>query len=581
MEKKSIWKFLGAYKKESIIAPLFKCLEAIFELFVPLVVAAMVDNGIATGNRGYIVQRALLMVLLAVIGLACAVCAQYFSAKAATGFAAATREALFGKIQTFSYDTLDRIGIGSLLTRMNSDVNQMQTAVNLFLRLFMRSPFIVFGAMIMAFYVNPQSGLLLLGVIVILGIIVAVITKVTAPINKKAQENLEKVTLTTKESLDGAKVIRAFAREEEAVENFGVWNTAVYNYQKKAGNIQSFLNPVTYVIINLCLVLLLYTTGIKVNAGILTQGQVIALANYLSQILVELIKLANLIVQLTKAIPCKRRLEEIIFADDEKKSAKSEENLEKAEPIIFEHAAFTYNGAGAPVFSDISFEIRPGETVGIIGGTGAGKTTLLQLIMGLYEISSGKACYGARNIADINEADYLKLFAYVPQKAVLLSGTAKSALSMGVDIEDADLQQAMADAMAAEFMEKKEGLDTGVISGGTNFSGGQRQRLSIARALARKESPILVLDDSFSALDMATEKQLAENLAKYKGEKTMIIVSQRASSLRFADKIIVLDDGQIDAIGTAQELLEKSDIFREIYMTQYETCEVKGGSHEQ
>ena len=573
----NIWQYLTQYRKESIASPLLKMAEATFELLVPLVVAKIVDEGIANSNKPVIYGCVGLMILFAVLGTGIAIFAQYFAAKAATGFAANLRGALFRKIQTFSYEDVDNLGTGALLTRMNSDINAVQSAVNLFLRLFLRSPFIVGGAIVMSCVVDPKTSLLFLGIVAVLGIIVFIITKTSLPIYKLVQEKLERLTLTTKESMEGAKVIRAFSSEEQEEKRFISENGEVYEASLKAGKRQSFMSPVTTVVINIGIVLLLYVSGLKVNAGTLTQGETIALLNYMGQILVELVKLANLIVLLTKAGPCVTRLNDVIFRKVDEKDGYIDDgvgyvNQIKDGEILFslENVGFTYAGSSEESLTNISFDIKKGETIGIIGGTGAGKTTLLEVMAGYYKVTSGEIKFAGKNINDFKSSSYKNLISMVPQKAALFSGTVESNLKVASQNATVDeMEFALDSSMSSEFVSAKGGLEAKVSAGGKNFSGGQKQRLTIARALT-KIAPVYMLDDSFSALDMATEKKLAEKLNEIPSNPTMILVSQRASSLRYADRILVLEDGVVDAFGTKEELLKTSKVFKEIYETQYE-----------
>lgn len=573
----NIWQYLTQYRKESIASPLLKMAEATFELLVPLVVAKIVDEGIANSNKPVIYGCVGLMILFAVLGTGIAIFAQYFAAKAATGFAANLRGALFRKIQTFSYEDVDNLGTGALLTRMNSDINAVQSAVNLFLRLFLRSPFIVGGAIVMSCVVDPKTSLLFLGIVAVLGIIVFIITKTSLPIYKLVQEKLERLTLTTKESMEGAKVIRAFSSEEQEEKRFISENGEVYEASLKAGKRQSFMSPVTTVVINIGIVLLLYVSGLKVNAGTLTQGETIALLNYMGQILVELVKLANLIVLLTKAGPCVTRLNDVIFRAVDEKDGYIDDgvgyvNQIKDGEILFslENVGFTYAGSSEESLTNISFDIKKGETIGIIGGTGAGKTTLLEVMAGYYKVTSGEIKFAGKNINDFKSSSYKNLISMVPQKAALFSGTVESNLKVASQNATVDeMEFALDSSMSSEFVSAKGGLEAKVSAGGKNFSGGQKQRLTIARALT-KIAPVYMLDDSFSALDMATEKKLAEKLNEIPSNPTMILVSQRASSLRYADRILVLEDGVVDAFGTKEELLKTSKVFKEIYETQYE-----------
>lgn len=576
-KNQSIWQYLTQYRKESIASPLLKMAEATFELLVPLVVAKIVDEGIANSNKPVIYGCVGLMILFAVLGTAIAISAQYFAAKAATGFAANLRSALFKKIQTFSYEDIDDLGTGALLTRMNSDVNAVQSAVNLFLRLFLRSPFIVGGAIVMACVVDPKTSLLFLGVVAVLGIIVFIITKSSLPIYKLVQEKLERLTLTTKESMEGAKVIRAFNCEEQIENRFTSENQDVYDALQSAGKRQSFMSPVTTVVINVGIVLLLYVSGVKVNAGTLTQGETIALLNYMGQILVELVKLANLIVLLTKAGPCVTRLTNVIFREVDELDGTIENVSERVQEVengdvlfSLKNVGFTYAGSQEECLTDISFDIKKGETIGIIGGTGSGKTTLLEIMAGYYKVTSGEVIFAGKNINEYKSKAYRNLISMVPQKAVLFSGTVESNLKVADEFATEDrMNFALESSISKEFVDEKGSLLAEVSAGGKNFSGGQRQRLTIARGLT-KVAPVYMLDDSFSALDMATERSLAGKLDEMPDDTTMFIVSQRASSLRYADKILVLEDGKMDAFGTKDELLRTSKVFKEIYETQYE-----------
>lgn len=579
---KKLWIYLKDYKKESVLAPLFKLLEASFELLIPMVVAAIVDHGIGGNDLGYVYRMGGIMVLLGIVGLAAAVTAQYFSAKAAVGFATGLRSALFGHIQSLSYTEIDTVGTSTLITRLTSDVNQIQSGVNMTLRLLLRSPFIVFGAMIMAFTVDVKCALIFLGVIPLLSLVVFGIMLITMPMYKRVQKYLDKVLALTRENLTGIRVIRAFHKEKEEVSEFKKKNEELTGMQLSVGKISGLMNPVTYVIINLGLVLLIYTGALQVDIGKLSQGQVVALINYISQILVELIKLANLIVTLTKAVSCANRISNVFEIESSMLDRGNAVIKEDAEvPILrFDHAGFCYANAGGESLSNMNFSVYQGETVGIIGGTGSGKTTLINLIPRFYDATSGTVFYHGRPISEYRIEELRKRIGVVPQKSVLFRGTIRSNLLWGNETaSEDDMRDALAASQAKEFVEKLDrGLDSPVAQGGKNFSGGQRQRLTIARALVRKPE-ILILDDSTSALDYATDAKLRQELKKRKDTMTTFIVSQRTSSIQFADKIIVLEDGKIAGLGTHEELLESCSVYQEIYDSQYHDPE-KEASHE-
>lgn len=579
---KKLWVYLKDYKKESVLAPLFKLLEASFELLIPMVVAAIVDHGIGGNDLGYVYRMGGIMVLLGIVGLAAAVTAQYFSAKAAVGFATGLRSALFGHIQSLSYTEIDTVGTSTLITRLTSDVNQIQSGVNMTLRLLLRSPFIVFGAMIMAFTVDVKCALIFLGVIPLLSLVVFGIMLITMPMYKRVQKYLDKVLALTRENLTGIRVIRAFHKEKEEVSEFKKKNEELTGMQLSVGKISGLMNPVTYVIINLGLVLLIYTGALQVDIGKLSQGQVVALINYISQILVELIKLANLIVTLTKAVSCANRISNVFEIESSMPDRGNAVIKEDAEvPILrFDHAGFCYANAGGESLSNMNFSVYQGETVGIIGGTGSGKTTLINLIPRFYDATSGTVFYHGRPISEYRIEELRKRIGVVPQKSVLFRGTIRSNLLWGNETaSEDDMRDALAASQAKEFVEKLDrGLDSPVAQGGKNFSGGQRQRLTIARALVRKPE-ILILDDSTSALDYATDAKLRQELKKRKDTMTTFIVSQRTSSIQFADKIIVLEDGKIAGLGTHEELLESCSVYQEIYDSQYHDPE-KEASHE-
>lgn len=573
---KKLLRFLKDYKKETVLAPLFKLLEASFELLIPLAVAAIVDKGIGQKDLNYVFKMGGVMVLLGIVGLAASVSAQFFAAKAAVGFATGLRSALFEHIQSLSYTEIDMVGTSTLITRLTSDVNQVQSGVNMTLRLLLRSPFIVFGAMIMAFTVDVKSALVFLCVIPLLGLVIFGIMIITMPMYKQVQKRLDEVLALTRENLTGIRIIRAFHKEKEEIENFKKDNEELTDMQVSVGKISGLMNPVTYIIINLGLVVLIYIGALQVDVGELTQGQVVALINYISQILVELIKLANLIVLVTKALSCANRISNVF----EIKSSMTDGNTvdigkEKDVPILeFENVGFCYAGAGQESLSNIDFCVYQGETVGIIGGTGSGKTTLINLIPRFYDATSGVVRYHGRQIGEYSVEELRRRIGVVPQKAVLFKGTVKSNLLWGNEnAAMEDMEEALAASQSKEFVEKLDKyLDAPVAQGGKNFSGGQRQRLTIARALTRKPE-ILILDDSTSALDYATDAKLRAGLKKYEKTMTTFIVSQRTSSIQLADKIVVLEDGKIVGLGTHEELLESCEVYREIYDSQYRKTE--------
>lgn len=562
------------YRKESLLAPLFKMLEASFELFIPLVVAAMIDVGIGTGQGSYIVKMSLLMVVLGVIGLICAVTAQYFSAKAAVGFATKLRHVLFAHVQGMSFSEIDQIGTSTLITRMTSDINQVQSGVNLVLRLFLRSPFIVFGAMIMAFTIDVKSAWIFVVTIPLLSVVVFGIMLISIPLYKKVQGRLDMVLGITRENLTGVRVIRAFHREQEEEKRFQEGNDTLTDMQNFVGRITAFMNPVTYIMINGALLVLLYTGAVRVDSGILTQGQVVALVNYMSQILVELVKLANLIITVTKAVACGNRIQsvlEIENSQDKNELSESGESVqEKESPVVeFQNVSLTYKNAGDKSLSNISFTAKEGETIGIIGGTGSGKTSLVHLIPRFYDATEGRVLIEGKDVRSYEIAELRKKVGIVLQKAVLFGGTLRENLLWGKEnATEEELQEALQIAQAAEVVAGKEKkLEEMVSQGGKNFSGGQRQRLTIARALVRKPK-ILILDDSSSALDYATDAKLRSAIREMKEKPVVFIVSQRTASIRHADKIIVLDEGEAVGMGTHTELLKNCQVYREIYESQ-------------
>ena len=574
--------YLKDYKKESILAPLFKLLEAFFELMVPLVMANIIDYGISNRNMGYIGKMGLLLLLLGVVGLASSITAQFFAAKAAVGFSTKLRQALFDHIEDLSFTDIDKAGTSTMITRMTSDVNQVQSGINMTLRLFLRSPIIVFGAMIMAFTIDVKCALIFVVAIPLLSIVVFGIILSTIPMYKKVQSRLDQVLGITRENLTGVRVIRAFHQEAKEEERFRENNEALSAMQIFVGKISACMNPVTYVIVNGAIIALIYTGAVQVNIGNLSQGEVVAIINYMNQILVELVKLANLIVTMTKALACAERVASVfdIGADavyvgvqDQKLADK----VDKSAPFLdFKHVSLTYQGAGAPTLQDMNFTVNRGDTVGIIGGTGSGKTSLVNLIPGFYPATEGEILLEGRDIRTMSDEELRGRIGVVPQKAVLFKGTIRSNLQWGKpDATEEEMWKALELAQASEVVDGKPGkLDATVAQNGKNFSGGQRQRLTIARALVRNPE-ILILDDSASALDYATDAKLRAAIRTLEDKTTTFIVSQRASTIRHADKIIVLDDGEIAGMGTHDELLKDCTVYQEIYYSQYP--EQRGG----
>ena len=578
---KSLLKYLKDYKKETILAPLFKMLEASFELFVPLVMAAIIDTGIANGDKGYIIKMGGILVALAVIGLTCSVTAQYFSAKAAVGFATKLRHALFAHIQSLSYTELDTMGTSTLITRMTSDVNQLQNGVNLTLRLLLRSPFIVFGAMIMAYTVDANAALIFVVTIPLLSIVVFGIMIVSLPLYKKVQAALDKVLGRTRENLAGARVIRAFCKEEQEIDGFTKDNEQLLHIQVFVGKISAAMNPVTYIIVNWALVVLLWTGAIRVDGGIITQGAVVALVNYMSQILVELIKLANLIIQITKALACAKRIESVFEVENSQEVLSGETSPGAADDMVrFDHVSLTYHGGGEESLTDIDFTVKKGQTIGIIGGTGSGKTSVVNLIPRFYDATKGTVFVNGRDVKTYDTKELRKMIGIVPQKAVLFHGSIRENLLWGnEDATDEEIEQAIEISQAKEFLDTKEGrLEFKILQGGKNLSGGQRQRLTIARAIVRKPQ-ILILDDSASALDFATDAKLRRAIREMAEDTTVFVVSQRTSSIQYADQIIVMDDGKVAGIGTHESLLAQNEVYQEIYYSQYEK-KGEGENHE-
>lgn len=579
---KRLMMYLKDYKKESILAPLFKLLEAFFELLVPLVMANIIDYGISNRNMGYIGKMGLLLLLLGVVGLASSITAQFFAAKAAVGFSTKLRQALFDHIEDLSFTDIDKAGTSTMITRMTSDVNQVQSGINMTLRLFLRSPIIVFGAMIMAFTIDVKCALIFVVAIPLLSIVVFGIILSTIPMYKKVQSRLDQVLGITRENLTGVRVIRAFHQEAKEEERFRENNEALSAMQIFVGKISACMNPVTYIIVNGAIIALIYTGAVQVNIGNLSQGEVVAIINYMNQILVELVKLANLIVTMTKALACAERVASVfdIGADAAYVGAQNQklaDKVDKSAPFLdFKHVSLTYQGAGAPTLQDMNFTVNRGDTVGIIGGTGSGKTSLVNLIPGFYPATEGEILLEGRDIRTMSDEELRGRIGVVPQKAVLFKGTIRSNLQWGKpDAAEEEMWKALELAQASEVVDGKPGkLDATVAQNGKNFSGGQRQRLTIARALVRNPE-ILILDDSASALDYATDAKLRAALRTLEDKTTTFIVSQRASTIRHADKIIVLDDGEIAGVGTHDELLKDCTVYQEIYYSQYP--EQRGG----
>ena len=565
--------YLKAYRKEACLAPIFKMLEAVFELFVPLVIKGIIDYGIAAEDRAYCLRMGLLLLLLAVIGLAMATTAQWFSARAAAGFAAKIKQVLMEHIQKLSYTELDTIGTSTLITRMTSDVNQVQTGTNLVLRLFMRSPFIVFGSMIMAFTIDFKAAMIFVITIPLLSVVVFGIMLSSIPLYKKVQSQLDRVLGITRENLTGVRVIRAFNKEEEEISHFKTENEQFTRLQTFVGKISELMNPLTFVIVNSAILVLVWTGAWRVEGGILTQGAVVALVNYMSQILVELIKLADLIINITKAVACGNRIQKVLEVEPSMENGSKEcieEKRTSANAVDFNHVSLTYSGAGAPSLTDIDLHVKTGQTIGIIGGTGSGKTSVVNLIPRFYDATQGNVLVFGKPVKEQDMESLRSQIAVVPQKAVLFAGTIRENMKWGKeDATDEEIMEALTIAQAAEVVQKKEGgLDAFVEQGGKNLSGGQRQRLTIARALVRKPR-ILILDDSASALDFATDAALRKAIREMKNAPTVFIVSQRTSSIRFADQILVLDDGKSVGVGTHDELLTTCSVYKEIYDSQY------------
>ncbi|MBQ5960293.1 MAG: ABC transporter ATP-binding protein [Firmicutes bacterium] len=570
--------FLKDYKKESILAPAFKMLEAFFDLLVPLVVADIIDVGIAQGNNSYVIKRVLILVLLAFVGLVCSITAQYFAARASVGFSTGLRQALFDHIQNLSYSKTDKLGTSTLMTRLTSDINQAQNGVNMGLRLLLRSPFIVFGSMIMAFTIDAQCALVFAVAIPVLSIVVYGIMIITIPLYRKVQGKLDVVTGLTRENLTGVRVIRAFRKEPDQVRDFDRSNIDLTKTNEFVGRISSLMNPLTYVLINLATIFLIRQGAVRVNLGSLQQGDVVALYNYMAQMIVELVKLASLIITINRAIACMGRVSRILETDTgmEYPDAVIQTDLQTADPkaqkgtVRFDHVTFTYDGAGAPSLTDISFTAGPGQTIGIIGGTGSGKSSLANLIPRFYDTTDGTVYVDGQDVKSYPKGELISRIGIVPQKAELFSGTIRENLLWGnPDADDEALWDAVRTAQAEEVvLNKDNGLDARVEQNGRNLSGGQRQRLTIARALVKKPE-ILILDDSASALDFATDAALRKAIHSMDGNTTVFIVSQRASSIIQADCILVLDDGMLAGMGTHDELMQNCAVYQEIYYSQF------------
>ena len=576
MKKKDFMKkllyFMKDYKKESVLAPLFKMLEAFFELFVPLVVASIIDDGIVPKDSGHIIRMCLLLLVLAAVGLTCSITAQYFAAKSAVGAATGIRYELFTHIQTLGYEEMDMVGTSTLITRMTSDINQVQNGINLVLRLFLRSPFIVFGAMIMAFTIDVKAAMIFVVAIILLSIVVFGVMFITKPLYKKVQSGLDTILGTTRENLTGVRVIRAFHQEQAEYNKFLAENEELTSLQKFAGKISGLTNPLTFIIINFAILVLIHTGAVRVSLGTLSQGQVVALYNYMSQILVELIKLANLIISVTKAMACFNRIQDVFHIEPSmKEGTKTVAAAGNTTPAVeFKNVSFTYAGGGDHAVENISFKAMPGQTIGIIGGTGSGKSTLVNLIPRFYDVSEGEVDIVGKNIQDYTYGFLRNTISVVPQKAQLFAGTIRDNLTFGCpDATEEQIEEALAISQAKEFVDTKEGrLDAKIEQGGKNLSGGQRQRLTLARALV-PQSDILIMDDSASALDYATDARLRKAIQDMKRKPTVFIVSQRTSSIQNADMILVLDDGKIAGQGTHEQLLKSCNIYREIYETQF------------
>ncbi len=571
---KKLLVFLKDYKKETVLAPLFKMLEAGFELFVPLVMAAVIDRGIAQADIHYVLKMGGVLVMLGLIGLTCSITAQYFAAKAAVGFSAKLKHSLFAHIQELSFSEMDTLGTSTMITRMTSDANQVQNGVNMVLRLFLRSPFIVFGAMAMAFTIDVKAALIFVVTIPLLSIVVFGIMMITMPLYKKVQAGLDKVLGKTRENLTGVRVIRAFHKEEQETAEFEQRNSALTHMQLFVGKISALTNPVTYIIVNVATIVLIYTGAVRVDNGYITQGEVVALVNYMSQILIELVKLANLIITITKALACANRIQSVFELQSGmtwKEPGSAQDGAVRDVPyaVEFDQVGLTYQGAGAESLSDIDFKVKKGQTIGIIGGTGSGKSSLVHLIPRFYDVSRGSVKIDGKNVKDYEMTELREKIGMVMQKAVLFQGTIRENLSWGKpDATTDEMNRALEISQAKEFVDTKpKGLDEPIAQGGKNLSGGQRQRLTIARAVVR-EPEILILDDSASALDYATDAKLRRAIREMGEKTTVFIVSQRTSSIQHADQIIVLEDGRVAGIGTHEELLQSCEVYQEIHYSQ-------------
>lgn len=568
---KKLFIYLKNYKKECILGPLFKMLEASFELIVPFVMAAIIDRGIANADKPFIWKMGGVLLLFGFIGLVCSLTAQYFAAKAAVGFAANVKHALFAKIQSFSFSELDTIGTSTMINRMTTDINQVQTGVNLTIRLFLRSPFIVFGAMAMAFVIDAEAALTFVVAIPLLSLVVFGIMLITIPLYKKVQANVDRLLKATRQNLSGVRVIRAFNKQDDEIKKFDEINSSLTHIQNFVGKISSLMNPVTYIIVNAALIVLIWTGAVRVENGIITQGEVVALVNLMLQILTELIKMANLIITITKSIASGNRIAAVLLTESTLINGSAKEKGDNEYAVVFDHVSLKYKTASEESVTDISIKVRPGETIGIIGGTGSGKSTLVGMIPRFYESTDGSVKVFGRDVSEY-DLDTLRGFVgNVMQKAILFKGTIRDNIKWGkTDATDEEIIEALKTAQAYEFVVKKEKqLDEMLTQGGSNLSGGQKQRLSIARALIGKPE-ILILDDSASALDFATEAKLRKAIAALDYKPTVFIVSQRASSIMHADRIIVLEDGKAEGIGTHAELLQTCDIYKEIYYSQFE-----------
>ncbi|MBO5022875.1 MAG: ABC transporter ATP-binding protein [Clostridia bacterium] len=563
---KKLLKYMDGYKVQCVLGPIFKALEAIFELFIPLVVKNIIDVGIANSDKPYILKMVGLLVVLAVVGLSSTLVAQYFAARAACGFSAKLRSALFSHTQSLSYSELDTLGTSSLITRMTSDVNQVQNGVNMFLRLFSRSPFIVFGAMIMAARIDPKVTWIFAATIILLLIVVFSIMAITVPLHKKVQKKLEKTVLLTRENLAGVRVVRALSRENEEEANYNSYNSAMTKALNRAGKVSAIMNPLTYAIVNIGIIVLIWNGALSVEAGLISQGAVIALYNYMSQILIELVKLANLIVTVTKALASASRIENTL---EEKNSLVYGNEEIKNGTVEFKNVSLKYKNGGEPAVSGISFCAYKGETIGIIGGTGSGKSTIVNMISRFYDASEGKILLDGKDIKDFSKESLREKIGVVPQRSVLFRGTVAQNMRMGAHgVSDEDILSGLKTAQAYDFIAERGGLEADVEGAGKNFSGGQKQRLCIARALIKKPE-ILILDDSTSALDFATDANLRKAIRELENSPTLFIVSQRAASVMYADKIIVLDRGEPVGMGTHKELLENCEVYKEIYYSQF------------